>query len=52
MHTILHFLKRKSIPTAMIAGSSAQFIASPTDLVKVRLQVEGKRVLEGKPARY
>lgn len=35
----------------MIAGCSAQFIASPTDLVKVRLQVEGKRVLEGKPAR-
>ena len=31
----------------MLAGSMGQFIASPTDLVKVRLQMEGRRVLEG-----
>ncbi len=31
----------------MIAGAAAQFLASPTDLIKVRLQMEGKRVLEG-----
>ena len=35
----------------MIAGAGGQFLASPTDLVKVRLQVEGKRVLEGHPPR-
>lgn len=42
---------RKAIPTGMIAGAGGQFLASPTDLVKVRLQVEGKRVLEGHPPR-
>ena len=31
----------------MIAGAGGQFLASPTDLVKIRLQVEGRRVLEG-----
>lgn len=34
------------------AGAMAQFIASPTDLVKVRMQMEGKRKLEGRPPRY
>ena len=33
------------------AGAMAQFIASPTDLVKVQLQMEGRRRLEGKPVR-
>jgi solute carrier family 25 uncoupling protein 27 len=42
----------KAIPTGMIAGAAAQFLASPTDLVKIRLQTEGKRVLEGKSPRY
>ena len=38
---------RKAIPTGMIAGAAAQFLASPTDLVKVHMQMEGKRQLEG-----
>lgn len=36
----------------MIAGAAGQFLASPTDLVKTRLQADGKRILEGKNARY
>ena len=42
---------RKAIPGGMISGAAAQFLASPTDLVKVRLQMEGRRVLEGKSPR-
>lgn len=42
---------RKAIPTGMIAGACAQFLASPTDLIKIRLQAEGKKLLEGKPIR-
>ena len=38
---------RKAIPTGMISGAAAQFLASPTDLVKVHMQMEGKRQLEG-----
>ena len=38
---------RKAVPTGMIAGAMGQFLASPTDLVKVRLQMEGRRVLDG-----
>ncbi|XP_041978737.1 mitochondrial uncoupling protein 4 [Aricia agestis] len=34
------------------AGALAQFIASPTDLVKVQMQTEGRRLLQGKPARF
>lgn len=33
------------------AGAFAQFIASPTDLLKVQLQMEGKRRLLGLPPR-
>lgn len=33
------------------SGALAQFIASPTDLVKVMMQAEGKRKLEGKSPR-
>ncbi|XP_071483310.1 mitochondrial uncoupling protein 4-like [Diadema antillarum] len=40
---------------AVIAGSTAgafgQFLSSPTDLVKVQMQTEGRRRLEGKPPR-
>ena len=43
---------RKAIPTGMIAGAMGQFLASPTDLVKVRLQMEGRRVLDGYKPRY
>ena len=36
----------------MTAGATGQLIASPTDLVKVQMQVEGRRVLvEGRPPR-
>ncbi|XP_016091166.1 mitochondrial uncoupling protein 4-like isoform X1 [Sinocyclocheilus grahami] len=35
----------------MISGALGQFIASPTDLVKVQMQMEGRRCLEGKPPR-
>ena len=43
---------RKAVPTGMIAGAMGQFLASPTDLVKVRLQMEGRRVLDGYKPRY
>ena len=37
----------------MTAGAFGQLIASPTDLVKVQMQMEGKRVLvEGRRPRY
>lgn len=36
----------------MISGALGQFIASPTDLVKVQMQMEGMRRLEGKPPRW
>ncbi|XP_017324406.1 mitochondrial uncoupling protein 4 isoform X1 [Ictalurus punctatus] len=35
----------------MVSGALGQFLASPTDLVKVQMQMEGKRRLEGKPPR-
>ena len=43
---------RKAIPTGMISGAAAQFLASPMDLVKIQLQTEGKRILEGHKPRY
>lgn len=44
---------RKSVIAGMTAGAFGQFIASPTDLVKVQMQMEGKRVLvEGRQPRY
>lgn len=52
VYLFCYFLFRKAIPTGMIAGAAGQFLASPTDLVKTRLQAEGKRILEGKKARY
>ena len=36
----------------MASGAIGQLIASPTDLVKVQMQMEGRRILEGKPPRY
>lgn len=32
-------------------GAISQFLASPTDLVKVVMQADGKRALEGLPRR-
>lgn len=41
----------KSALCGVTAGGIAQFISSPTDLLKVQLQMEGKRKLLGLPAR-
>ena len=45
-HTPTH-AHRKAVPTGMLAGGAGQFLASPTDRVKVILQMEGRRVLDG-----
>ena len=36
----------------MLAGGFGQFLASPTDLVKVNIQMDGKRMAEGLQPRY
>ncbi|XP_066445263.1 mitochondrial uncoupling protein 4 [Eleutherodactylus coqui] len=41
----------KAVVGGMTAGALGQFFASPTDLVKVQMQMEGRRRLEGKPPR-
>ncbi|XP_064196307.1 mitochondrial uncoupling protein 4 isoform X1 [Anguilla rostrata] len=41
----------KAAVGGMVAGAMGQFMASPTDLVKVQMQMEGRRRLEGKPPR-
>ncbi|XP_070581109.1 mitochondrial uncoupling protein 4-like [Ptychodera flava] len=41
----------KAVLCGMTAGGLGQFIASPADLVKVQMQMEGRRRLEGKPPR-
>nr|XP_055042411.1 mitochondrial uncoupling protein 4 [Misgurnus anguillicaudatus] len=41
----------KAVIGSMVSGALGQFIASPTDLVKVQMQMEGRRRLEGKPPR-
>ncbi|EDO32885.1 predicted protein [Nematostella vectensis] len=42
----------KSVISGMSAGALGQFISSPTDLVKVQMQMEGRRVLiEKRPPR-
>lgn len=43
---------RKAAFAGMVSGALGQFLASPTDLVKVQMQMEGRRRLEGKPPRY
>jgi len=45
-------LYRKAVLSGLTAGGMAQFLASPTDLVKVHMQMEGRRRLDGKPPRY
>lgn len=42
----------KGALAGMSAGAIGQFIATPTDLVKVQMQIEGKRIAAGKPPRY
>lgn len=44
-------LSRKAMLGGLTAGGLAQFIASPTDLVKVQMQMEGRRRLEGQKPR-
>lgn len=41
----------KAVLGGMMAGAIGQFFASPTDLVKVQMQMEGRRRLEGKAPR-
>jgi solute carrier family 25 uncoupling protein 27 len=43
----IEFNLRKATLIGCASGALAQFIASPTDLVKVIMQAEGKRKLEG-----
>ncbi|XP_032756584.1 mitochondrial uncoupling protein 4 isoform X5 [Rattus rattus] len=47
-----HYPLWKSVIGGMMAGVIGQFLANPTDLVKVQMQMEGKRRLEGKPLRF
>lgn len=42
----------KGVLAGMSTGALAQLIASPTDLVKVQMQMEGRRVSEGLPRKY
>ncbi|EDO30568.1 predicted protein, partial [Nematostella vectensis] len=49
---MLTYVCRKSVISGMSAGALGQFISSPTDLVKVQMQMEGRRVLiEKRPPR-
>ena len=41
----------KKVLAGMAAGGMGQFVASPTDLIKTQIQMEGKRRLQGKPPR-
>ncbi|XP_053381082.1 mitochondrial uncoupling protein 4-like [Mercenaria mercenaria] len=41
----------KGVIVGSTAGALGQFIASPTDLIKVNMQMEGRRRLEGHPPR-
>lgn len=50
-HIFFSLFRRKAVVGGMSAGAIGQFFASPTDLVKVQMQMEGKRKLEGKPLR-
>ena len=43
---------RKGLPCGMLSGAAGQFLASPTDLIKVRMQMDGRRELEGLKPRY
>jgi len=37
---------------ATVSGAVGQFVASPADLLKVRMQADGRRVLQGEPRLY
>ena len=36
----------------MLVGASSQFVATPCDVVKVQMQIDGQRVKQGLPLRY
>ena len=42
----------KGALAGMSAGAIGQFVATPTDLVKVQMQIEGRRIARGEPPRY
>ena len=42
----------KGIVAGMSAGAAGQFIANPTDVVKVQMQMDGKRVAQGKKPHF
>ena len=42
----------KAIAGGFSAGAIGQFVASPMDLIKVQMQMDGKRVLDGKQPRF
>ena len=46
----MHFCPSQVL-VGMSAGGFGQFVASPTDLVKTQIQMEGRRRLQGKPPR-
>lgn len=48
---INNLIPRKSALGGVTSGAFAQFCASPTDLIKVQIQMEGRRRLLGKPPR-
>ncbi|CAE7494806.1 PUMP1 [Symbiodinium sp. KB8] len=43
---------RKRACAGMLTGGLGQFVASPTDVVKIRIQADGRLKLQGKEARY
>ena len=47
-----HFALWKGMLAGMSAGAIGQFVATPTDLVKVQMQLDGKRILAGHAPRY
>lgn len=47
-----NFALWKAILAGGISGAIGQFCANPTDLIKVRMQNEGKRILRGEAALY
>ena len=46
------FATWKAACAGLLAGGIGQFVASPMDLVKVQMQMEGRRKLEGKAPRF
>jgi solute carrier family 25 uncoupling protein 27 len=43
---------RKQLVAGLTSGCIAQFFASPADLIKVQMQIEGLRSRQGLPPRF